>query len=129
MQSESPKLYLLYERIFTTYKTILECFIKPELLQLTENEKNSSKDLNIDLENKILNLEYENKQNHVLIEEIYLDGSIKCPDIFAHLCVPSQRNKNDCQDGALNGQLCPSTTITISIGSPSAPACIYFSDY
>ncbi|XP_045510218.1 uncharacterized protein LOC123705479 [Colias croceus] len=76
MQSESPKLYLLYERIFTTYKTILECFIKPELLQLTEDEKNRSKDLNLDLENKILNLEYENKHNHVPIEEIYLGGNV-----------------------------------------------------
>ncbi|KAK9872731.1 hypothetical protein WA026_019512 [Henosepilachna vigintioctopunctata] len=72
MQSESPKLYLLYERIFITYKTILECFIKPELLQPTEGEKNSSKDFDLDLENKILNLDYENKQNHVPIEEIYL---------------------------------------------------------
>lgn len=75
-QSESPKLYLLYDRTFTTYKTILECFIKPELLQLTEGEKNSSKDLNLDLETKILNLEYENKQNHVPIEEIYLGGNV-----------------------------------------------------
>lgn len=75
-QKGLPTLYLLYERTFTSYKTILECFIKPELLQLTEGEKNSSKDLNLDLENKILNLEYENKQNHVPIEEIYLGGNV-----------------------------------------------------
>ncbi|KAK0077509.1 hypothetical protein PV325_003892 [Microctonus aethiopoides] len=30
MQSESQKLYLLYEKIFITYKTILECFLRPE---------------------------------------------------------------------------------------------------
>lgn len=53
-----------------------ECFTKPELLQLTEGEKNSSKDVNLDLENKILNLEYENKQNHLSIKELYLDRNV-----------------------------------------------------
>ncbi|XP_074035368.1 uncharacterized protein [Leptinotarsa decemlineata] len=72
MQSESPKLYLLYERIFTIYKTIMECFIKPDILQLTEGEKTSSRDKSLDSENKILSLDYENKMNHLTIEEVYL---------------------------------------------------------
>lgn len=45
MQSEHPKLYLLYDQIFTTYKTILECFLKPECLELSDKEQENIYDL------------------------------------------------------------------------------------
>lgn len=61
MQSESPKLYLLYEKIFTTYKTILECFVKPELLGQEETE--------------ILNIDFINTENHLPLQDIYLGGN------------------------------------------------------
>ncbi|CAH2092487.1 unnamed protein product [Euphydryas editha] len=78
MQSESPKLYLLYENIFITYKTILECFLKPECLELTEQEKTS-----IDvhekvaaLETKILKIDFEKIENHLPLKDIYLGGNV-----------------------------------------------------
>ncbi|RVE46071.1 hypothetical protein evm_009295 [Chilo suppressalis] len=78
MQSESPKLYLLYEKIFITYKTILECFLKPEYLELTEQEKTNIHDHDkaAALETKILNIDFENTENHLPLEDIYLGGNV-----------------------------------------------------
>lgn len=71
MQAESPKLYLLYERIFMIYKTILDCFITPNLLQLTKDEKNKS----LDLETKILNVDFELREKHLPLDQVYLGGN------------------------------------------------------
>lgn len=76
MQSESPKLFILYEKIFATYKTILECFIKPECMELTDREKSLSKDHSASLESKILNLDYELKDNHLPNDQVYLGGDV-----------------------------------------------------
>lgn len=81
MQSESPKLYLLYEKIFITYKTILECFLKPEYLELTEEEKTSmqvhDKVAALELlELKILKIDFEKIENHLPLEDIYLGGNV-----------------------------------------------------
>lgn len=35
-QSETPCIHLIYSRITTTYKTLLECYIKPEYLRNTD---------------------------------------------------------------------------------------------
>lgn len=81
MQSESPKLYLLYENIFITYKTIMECFLKPEYLELTEQEKSSIQvhdkvaELEL-LELKILKIDFEKIENHLPLESIYLGGNV-----------------------------------------------------
>lgn len=78
MQSESPKLYLLYEKNFITYKTILECFLKPEYLELTEQEKTSIHvhDKVAALETKILNIDFGKIENHLPLEDIYLGGNV-----------------------------------------------------
>ncbi|CAF4889613.1 unnamed protein product [Pieris macdunnoughi] len=78
MLSESPKLYLLYEKIFVTYKTILECFMMPEYLELTEQEKSDIQvhDKAEALETKILVLDFEKTENHLLLEDIYLGGNV-----------------------------------------------------
>nr|CAI5823267.1 unnamed protein product [Callosobruchus analis] len=76
MQSESPTLYLLYDKIFTTHKTLLECFLKPEYLELTEQEKINSHDETSALETKILNIDFENTENHLPLEDLYLGGNV-----------------------------------------------------
>ncbi|CAH1977513.1 unnamed protein product [Acanthoscelides obtectus] len=45
LQAEKPKLYLLYDQIYTAYVTILECFIQPVYLELTEEEINKAEDI------------------------------------------------------------------------------------
>lgn len=42
MQSESLKWFVLYDEVYATYKTILECFIKPDCIELTHREKTIS---------------------------------------------------------------------------------------
>lgn len=76
MQSESPKPYLLYEKVFTTYKTILECFVKPQYLELTEQEKISCHDKALALETKILNIDFAKTENHLSLEDLYLGGNV-----------------------------------------------------
>lgn len=78
MQSESPKLYLLYEKIFTTYKTILQCFLKPEYLELTEQEKTNihAHEEVAALETKILNIDFEKTEKHLPPEDTYLGGNV-----------------------------------------------------
>lgn len=48
-QAETPKIYLLYSRLISTYKFILQCYIKPEILSST----------------KIEQLQYRNPRNYV----------------------------------------------------------------
>ncbi|XP_069363479.1 SCAN domain-containing protein 3-like [Maniola hyperantus] len=83
MQCESPKLYLLYEKVFTTYKTILECFVKPQYLELTEQEKISCHDKALALETKILNIDFAKTENHLSLEDLYLGGL--CPTDLTEL--------------------------------------------
>lgn len=75
MQSESSKLFVLYEKVFTTYKTIL-CFIKPECLELSAAEKEASTNYLGSLETKILNIKYESKINHLPYDQVYLEGDV-----------------------------------------------------
>lgn len=60
MQAEQPKLYLLHNKIFTAYKAILYCFIKPEYLELTAEERDTTANEDLVLETKILDIEFEN---------------------------------------------------------------------
>lgn len=76
MQSESPKLYILYEKVFATYKTILECFIKPDCMELTERERGLRDDHSASLEDKILNLDFERKETHLPNDQVYLGGDV-----------------------------------------------------
>jgi len=76
MQSEHFKIYLLYERIFTTYKSLLECFLRQECFELTNEEINETADQDSTLETKILNIDVENKLLHLPLEEMYLGGNI-----------------------------------------------------
>jgi len=76
MQSEHFKIYLLYERIFTTYKSLLECFLRQECFELTDEEINETADQDSTLETKILNIDVENKLLHLPLEEMYLGGNI-----------------------------------------------------
>lgn len=76
MQSESPKLFILYEKVFATYKTILECFIKPECMELSPTEKEVSINHTESLELKILNINYDLKANHLPADQVYLGGDV-----------------------------------------------------
>lgn len=76
MQSESPKLYLLYEKVFRAYKTIMECFIKPEHIELSEEEPEQNSNEKAALESKILNCEFENSDLHLDFNYIYLGGNV-----------------------------------------------------
>lgn len=76
MQSESPKLFVLYEKVFATFKTILECFIKSQCLELSDEEKEASTDHSASLETKILNIKYDLKTNHLPNNQVYLGGDV-----------------------------------------------------
>lgn len=53
--------------------TILQCFLRPEYLELTEQEKNDSHhDKFLALEAKILNIDFEKTENGLPLEDIYL---------------------------------------------------------
>lgn len=53
--------------------TILQCFVRPEYLELTEQEKNySHHDKSSALEAKILNIDFEKTENYLPLEDIYL---------------------------------------------------------
>ncbi|XP_072384804.1 zinc finger BED domain-containing protein 5-like [Diabrotica undecimpunctata] len=60
MQSESPKLYNLYNRVTSVLKSIFDCFIKREYLNKTQIE----------------NVEYEDPSNYLPIEEIYFGANV-----------------------------------------------------
>lgn len=55
-QAETPKIYLLYSRLISTYKFILQCYIKPEILSST----------------KIEQLQYRNPSNYVSTTNLYI---------------------------------------------------------
>lgn len=76
MQSERPKLYMLYDKIFTTYQTLLECFIKPEFFEMFEFEVKKYGNRDEALERKILNIDFENEKTHLELKDIYLGGNI-----------------------------------------------------
>lgn len=58
MQSETPKLYLLYDKILTAYTILLECFIKNEYFDLTETERREAQNFSGIKETKILNFDF-----------------------------------------------------------------------
>lgn len=76
MQSETPKLYLLYDKILTAYTTILECFVQAEYLNLTEEEKNEAQNILHAKETKILNLDFLSEQKHLPMQQIYVGGMV-----------------------------------------------------
>ncbi|EFN83239.1 Zinc finger protein KIAA0543, partial [Harpegnathos saltator] len=59
-QAETSKIHLLYDNIFSAYKTILECYIKKEVLD--------SKDIS--------KIQYTNPHNFVSIEDLYLGPKV-----------------------------------------------------
>ncbi|XP_050066599.1 uncharacterized protein LOC126555759 [Aphis gossypii] len=59
-QSETPKLYLLYDRIASAYKFILQCYIKRNILNNTD----------------ISVLQYLNPENYLPSENIYLGPAV-----------------------------------------------------
>lgn len=61
MQSEDPKIHLLYKNISNIIKTIFECFIKRNYL------------LNTALEN----VDFKNPANYLQIEDIYLGANVQ----------------------------------------------------
>ncbi|CAG5047106.1 unnamed protein product [Parnassius apollo] len=76
MQAEKTKLYLLYDQIYTAYLTILECFIQPVYLELTEDEKNNTQDISNAREKKVLSVDVNDVQTHVSLFEIYVGGMV-----------------------------------------------------
>ncbi|CAG5030011.1 unnamed protein product [Parnassius apollo] len=76
MQSETPKLYLLYDKILTAYTTILECFVQTEYLNLTEQEKNEAQNALDAMGTKILNLDFSSEQKHLPLQHIYVGGMV-----------------------------------------------------
>jgi len=58
-QSQSPQIHNVYSKVSTTYKAILDCYLKPEYIQSTDVSK----------------LQYRNPSNFLPSEEIYL-GSV-----------------------------------------------------
>lgn len=59
-QAEAPKIHLLYDNISSAYKTILECYIKKEVLD--------SKDIS--------EIQYRNPHNFVSLEDLYLGPKV-----------------------------------------------------
>lgn len=60
MQSESPKIYVLYDEVSDTIKSILRCYIKDGIL----NQKNLSE------------IDYRNPRNFEIIDNIYFGAVI-----------------------------------------------------
>lgn len=46
---KNPKGYLMYDLIYTACLTILECFIRLEYLEVTEEEKNQAKRITLNI--------------------------------------------------------------------------------
>lgn len=87
MQAEKPKLYLLYDQIFTAYVTILECFIQPVYLELTKEEINKAKDIPSAKEQKILSVDVKDVGIHLPLLETYVGGMVpnfytKCKEFY-----------------------------------------------
>ncbi|CAH1966103.1 unnamed protein product [Acanthoscelides obtectus] len=76
MQAEKPKLYLLYDQIYTAYVTILECFIQPVYLELTEEEINKAEDILNAKEQKILSVDVNDVRIHLPLLETYVGGMV-----------------------------------------------------
>jgi len=56
LQSQSPKIHTVYSKVSTTYKAILDCYLKPEYIQSTDVSK----------------IQYRNPLHFLPLEEIYL---------------------------------------------------------
>lgn len=88
MQSETPKIHELYSNITAVYKTILECFIKNDVI----------------LKTPVFNINYKDPKNFLPLSEIYLGAHIvasihtleqeqahllrtRCLDFFVEACI------------------------------------------
>lgn len=76
MQTEKPKLYSLYNQVYTAYVTILECFIQPVYLELTGEEINKTKDILDAKEKKILSVDVNDERIHLPLMETYVGGMV-----------------------------------------------------
>lgn len=95
MQAEKPKLYSLYDQIYTAYATILECFIQPAYLKLTEEEINKTKDILNVKKQKILSVDVNDVRIHLPLLETYVGGMIP------HL-IRLKRNTQELDDDKLS---------------------------
>lgn len=83
-QSQSPQIHTIYYKISTTYKAILDCYLKPEYIQSTDVSK----------------LQYRNPSNFLPSEEIYL-GSV-CAVAFSIENDFSNQDKHEFFTNCLN---------------------------
>ena len=60
MQSERPKIHTLFDRVSVAFRTIVECYLKPEYVAKTD----------------VCDLQYRDPTNFLSIEEIYLGGRV-----------------------------------------------------
>ena len=76
-QSEQPQIHKLYSKMSMTYKTILECYIKPDYLRTTDLEK----------------VQYRVPENFLKSEDIYIGG--KCMALISNnsICKLSHTEK------------------------------------
>lgn len=64
-QSEKPKIHLLYSRVSTLFKTIAECYLKPEYVKNTPLDQ----------------IEFKNPRHFVTLNNVYMG-----PKIAAKFC-------------------------------------------
>lgn len=120
MQSTQPKIHKIHSQLYATYKTILECFIKREIIKLTPPEK----------------INFRDPHNYLPLDELYLGAKVflsqknlsneekhilrtRCLDFFIESC--NQINKRfDFEDEIIKKlasidpiQVCAGTTSSI----------------
>lgn len=82
-QSESPQIHLIYSKVATAYKTILDCYINNEYLNSTQ----------------LSQIQYRNPNNFLSTENIYLGG--KCTAVLSNSSF-SKRHINNFVTNCLN---------------------------
>jgi len=85
-KSEKPQIHLLYSKMSMAYKTILECYTKPEYLNNTDIEK----------------IQYRNPTYYLKTENIYLGGKCMAYLSNSNDCKLSNNEKNDFINNCLN---------------------------
>lgn len=64
MQSERPKIYIIYNEVITVIKTIMDCFIKEDILN----------------KNNVYDIEYKNPRNFLELDKMYFGAAINLSD-------------------------------------------------
>lgn len=75
MQAEKPKLYLLYDQIYTACDNFKMLYATGHL-ELTEEEKNKSKDILNFKEQKVLRADVNDVRIHLPLLETYVGGNV-----------------------------------------------------